>query len=90
MLKMGFNPRWVTPIMGCVSSISFVMLVNGQPGKKISPTHGLQQGDPLSPYLFLLVSDVFLLLIQKAVELEFIEGIRLSPRPLYFLYIFCR
>jgi hypothetical protein len=62
------------------------VLVNGQPYGKITPTWGLRQGDPLSPYLFLIVVEGLSSLIAKAeVDKRIIGvsiaagGFRLSP-----------
>lgn len=75
---MGFSGRWIRLVMGCVSTVDFSILVNGQPRRKFKPLRGLRQGDPLSPYLFLIFTDVLSPLINGAVDGGFIEGIQLS------------
>ena len=77
MEKMGFEDRWIQLIYGCIGSISYSILVNGEPHGDIKPTTRLRQGDPLSPYLFLLVSEGLNGLIQQAVAMGDIRGFSL-------------
>ena len=57
MERMGFHSRWVGWIMECVQSVTYSTLVNSEPTETITPTRGIRQGDPLSPYFFLLCSE---------------------------------
>ena len=77
MENMGFENHWIQLIYGCISSVSYSILVNGEPHGDIKPTRGLRQGDPLSPYLFLLVSKGLNSLIQQAVVAGDIRGFSL-------------
>ena len=98
MLKMGFNVRWVSTIMACIKSVSYSILLNGQPHGHIVPERGLRQGDPLSPYLFLLVTEGMHSLFKKAEENRVIRSVSLcvnGPRISYLLFandslVFCR
>lgn len=68
MKQMGFDVKWVNLIMEYISSITYSMFVNGEPTQTIHPSRGLRQGDPLSPYLFLLCSEGLHFLLQRAAE----------------------
>ena len=63
--------------MSCVTTVRFSVVLNGRPGSYSSPSRGLRQGDPLSPYLFLITGEVRSLRMTKAVRDNHIKGIRL-------------
>ena len=98
MRKMGFRERWINLVMGCVKTVSYSVLVNGEPCGTIFPTRGIRQGDPLSPFLFLLCTEGLNGLIKKADLQGDIHGYSLcrrGPKLTHLLFaddslIFCR
>lgn len=64
--KLGFSERWIELIMRCVSTVTYSVLVNGQLVGQIIPLRRIRQGDPLSPYLFLLCVEGLSSLLRQA------------------------
>ncbi|XP_058198434.1 uncharacterized protein LOC131313954 [Rhododendron vialii] len=78
-LEQGFNPD-SNLFSQCVGSVKYYINANGGQVCVVSPGRGLRQGNPLSPYLFLLVADVFSNLLNKVVEKKSLGGIRMKKR----------
>ena len=74
MDEMGFDKKWIQLISECISTVSYSLLVNGEPSSVIKPTRGIRQGDPLSPYLFLLCLEGLTQLIKQSVQVYKIRG----------------
>ncbi|MCH80733.1 LINE-1 reverse transcriptase like, partial [Trifolium medium] len=72
--RFGFCDKWVEWMQACVFAGSMSILVNGSPTREISIQRGLKQGDPLAPFLFLLVVEGLGGVMRKAVELNLFKG----------------
>ena len=66
--KKGFSPRWRKLMSGCLSSVSYAVLVNGSAKGWVKASRGLRQGDSLSHFLFTLVADVLSRMLMRAEE----------------------
>ena len=78
MEKLGFGQRWIRWIMNCVTTTSMSILLNGSPLKPFKMEKGLRQGDPLSPYLFILVSKALVCILRKAHDINLIEAVKIG------------
>ena len=80
LLKWGFSPRWVDLVMECVRSVKYSVKFNGRLLEQFSPSCGLRQGDPISPFLFLFVADSLSSLLHEAVLHRGLEAIKICRR----------
>ncbi|KAL6132909.1 hypothetical protein ACLB2K_065148 [Fragaria x ananassa] len=73
----GFAAIWIDIVMQCVSTVRYSFLVRGKPRGFVIPSRGLRQGDPLSPYLFLLGVEGFSALLKQKQLLGLLPGIKI-------------
>lgn len=78
LININFPKRCTKLIMDCVTTINFFTLINGFPTKYFQTSRGIRQGDPLSPYLFILCADVFSNLIINAKNSNSFKGISIA------------
>ncbi|PNX98065.1 ribonuclease H [Trifolium pratense] len=98
LTSMGFPKSMVSTIMNCVRTVKFSILINGHPSQEFYPQRGLRQGDPLSPYLFIICADVLSGLITKAQQDKLIHGVMIcheAPEISHLFFaddslVFCR
>ena len=74
--------------MSCVSSSPVYVLVNGRGLDYFQPFRGIHQGDPLSPYLFILCMEVLGALITKKCEAKLWDPIKVALGGITFLHLF--
>lgn len=78
MMKMGFCDRWREWIKICISSVSYSVLLNGEPTREIKPKRGLRQGDPISPYLYIICTEGLSRLIKNSIHAKKLHGFKAS------------
>ena len=76
--KMGFHSQWIAWIMGCVRSVSYSVLLNGQSYGHITPRRGIRQGDPLLPFLFILCAEALVHTMNQVEVSGVISGMKIA------------
>jgi hypothetical protein len=77
LLAFGFDPSWVAWILNLTSMTFFSILINDVPSRPFTPTRGIRQGDPLSPFLFIILAEGLGRSIKAAVENRTLKGLPL-------------
>jgi len=78
--RLGFCGRWVGWIRACLESSSVSVLVNGSPTQEFKPRKGVRQGDPLAPFLFLVVAEGLAGVVRMAIEKDLLESLEIGGR----------
>lgn len=83
-----FPGHWLKMIHECISTVTYRIFINGAVTDPFSPTCGLRQGDPLSPYLFLFCMDILSRMTTLATNIHQFQGIRIGKRGLRISHLF--
>jgi len=63
---MNFPIKWISWIQECLSSATFSVLINGSSVGFFGSNKGTRQGDPLLPYIFVLVMEFWFIKMELA------------------------
>lgn len=78
LVDIGFPDSFVQMVWHCISSPKMKVLWNGEALEEFSPSRGIRQGDPMSPYLFVLCIEKLFQLINVAIEQDQWRPIKLA------------
>ncbi|GJS47284.1 RNA-directed DNA polymerase, eukaryota, reverse transcriptase zinc-binding domain protein [Tanacetum coccineum] len=80
MKFMGFHGSWISWIRGCLNHATSSVLVNGSPTNEFHLSRGLRQGDPLSPFLFIIAMEGLHVAIEDAIAagLYRVSGLKIN------------
>ncbi|GKC61493.1 RNA-directed DNA polymerase, eukaryota, reverse transcriptase zinc-binding domain protein [Tanacetum coccineum] len=78
MKYMGFNETWIQWIRTCLTSSRSSILVNGSLTNEFSPLRGLRQGDPMSPFLFIMVMEGLNVAMKDAVQHGLFRSLKIN------------
>ena len=73
-IKIGFRDKWIGWIKWCISIVRFSVFVNGTLFDFFQSSSGLSLGDPLLPYLFVIVVESLSCLLKMAVSGGYLSG----------------
>ena len=78
LTEMGFGIKWRKWIASCITTSRISIIFNGCPCKPFRMGRGLRQGDPLSPFLFVLVTEVLNRVLIRAAEVGLFKGLQIG------------
>ncbi|WMV09233.1 hypothetical protein MTR67_002618 [Solanum verrucosum] len=76
--QMGFGAKWVNWVKFCISTVKFSILVNGGPEGFFNAQRGIRQGDPMSPFLFILAMEGLNSVVKVAITNGWIRGFEVA------------
>ncbi|XP_075092306.1 uncharacterized protein LOC107821421 [Nicotiana tabacum] len=76
--QMGFGQKWIRWMKFCISTVKFSILINGSPKGYFHSHRGLRQGDPLSPFLFIIAMEGLNNMIKTAKVSGWVKGFEVN------------
>ncbi|KAJ9544401.1 hypothetical protein OSB04_024108 [Centaurea solstitialis] len=73
--QMNFGRRWISWIKGIICTAKVSVLVNGSPTNQFGLEKGVRQGDPLSPYLFIIAMEGLVAALKEASDKNLLSGV---------------
>jgi len=80
MKRLGFCGKWIQWIRACLESATISVLVNGSLTKEFKLSRGLRQGDPMAPFLFLIVAQGLAGLVKQATRKNLFSGLKVGDK----------
>lgn len=80
MRKLGFSEKWTHLVLQCVQTVTYNIVQSDADMGHIIPSRGIRQGDPLSPYLFIICAEGLSALIQKYDSQKWLHGIKICRK----------
>lgn len=88
MLAMNFSTTWVEWVIECVTTVKYVLLVNGSPSKPFNQLGVLDKLIPYPPYLFLLCANILSIALTQAENSKQIKGVSIGRHGVSFTHLF--
>ncbi|GJV42788.1 putative RNA-directed DNA polymerase, eukaryota, reverse transcriptase zinc-binding domain protein [Tanacetum coccineum] len=87
MEQMGFSSKWRKWIHSCLNSTFASILINGSPTKEFKLERSLRQGDPLSPFLFIIAAEALNVAIPEATNNNLFHGIKVGKEKVHISHL---
>lgn len=78
MKRFGYHEIWIDRVMFFIRSASYAFLHNGETFGNVIPQRGLRQGDPISPYLYIMCAEGLSAMIRRNEEAGILHGCRVA------------
>ncbi|KAA0046042.1 LINE-1 retrotransposable element ORF2 protein [Cucumis melo var. makuwa] len=82
LTKKNYPKKWRKWIEASIRSVQYSILINGKPYDRINPNRGIRQGDPISPFIFILAMDYLSSLLNLLQEEKATKGVEINRQSL--------
>ncbi|GJZ90403.1 RNA-directed DNA polymerase, eukaryota, reverse transcriptase zinc-binding domain protein [Tanacetum coccineum] len=86
--KLGFGIKWRNWIKAELASARTSILINGSPTSEFSLKRGLRQGDPLAPFLFIIVMEGLHMAFNDGLSANMFHGVKVGSPGIHLSHLF--